>query len=121
MQSQPRARTAGPECASIPRMASLDEVLRAIDRLAATIKSDTATPMYGLWAAKALADRLDVTSALSGSSDRVDVIADLGNDWVRAIGRALDEHPGRTPETLRAAMGVIERVVEEVRRRGLAG
>lgn len=97
------------------------EIAAIIDDLAARIKADGNCDLYAGWAVATLASKLGITSALSASSDPVEVVRDLGEDWAEAISRAHDEHPAQTAQVLRAAAKVIEQIAADVKARGLAG
>ena len=120
MQTDPRAHIASQARPGRPHTASPQAVLAAIDGLAAVIKNDAVSPMYALWAVRALADRLDIAVALAGSSDRVEVVTDLGDSWAAEVSKALDD-PAQVAKALRSASATIRKVADDVQRRGLAG
>ena len=120
MPQQHRTHLAAKAGPGRPHTASPQTVLAAIDGLAAAIKNDRASPMYGLWAVRALADRLDIAAALSGSTDCVEVITDLGDSWATEVSKALDD-PAQVATALRSASATIRKVADDVQRRGLAG
>ena len=101
--------------------ASPQDVIAAIDRVVACVQGDTAADLYSAWAVATLARKLNITCALTASTDPIGIVHDLGVVWATEFATALDQQPGRTAETLRAAKAAIERVVEDVKRRGLAG
>ena len=120
MQTQTRA---DPGCTTRPKpdTASPHEIATVIDHLAARIKADGNGDIFGLWAVATLASKLGITTGLSASTDPVEVIEDLGFWWRAAISTALDEHPDRVADILKAGMTVIQKIVADVRKRGLAG
>lgn len=98
------------------------EIAEAIDLLAATITRDGNRDIFGPWAVFRLAAKLGVTVTVSSSTDPAEVVGDMGEGFVGAVSAALDNVPPcEVADVLRAAMGVIQQVVEEVRLRGLAG
>jgi hypothetical protein len=93
-----------------------------IDHLAADIAGGDDADILGPWAVATLAAKLDLTVAISSSTDPVEIVRDLGDAWVAEFARGLDDvSPAEVPEVLRAAQAAIEKVLEEVRARGLAG
>ena len=96
------------------------EIAEVIDRLAERIRRDGNGDIYAPWAVATLASNLGVTVAIASSTDPVGVVRDCGEDWVDEIGRALDGYSGDVADVLRVAYAAIERIVGEVRRRGLA-
>ena len=95
-------------------------MIAAIDRVVACVRGDTDADLYGAWAVATLASRLNITCALSASTDPGEVVSDLGGAWATEFATTLDEHPDQTAQVLRAAMSAIRQVVDEVRQRGLA-
>ena len=97
------------------------EIAAVIHDLAARIKADGNADLLGGWAVATLASKLGVAVALSSSTNPAEVVRDLGEDWADAISRALDDHPARTVQLLRAAAKVIEQMAADAKARGLAG
>lgn len=121
MQHQHRAHHAAQVGHGRPHTASPQDVIAAIDRVVACVRADADTGVYSAWAVATLASRLNISAALSASTDPVEVVRDLGDSWATEISTMLTEHPDQTAQVLRAAKAAIERVVEDVKRRGLAG
>ena len=129
MPAQPRSTERRPHphgarvhpAGTIRRSVTPHEIAAVIDDLAASIKADANCDLYAGWALAAFASKLGIAVAISSSASPSEVIGDLGGDWADAISRALDEHPDKTGQVLRAAMGVIEKIAEDVKGRGLAG
>ncbi len=122
MQTYQRAHFASQQGPGSPRTASPQEILCAIDRLAADIKRDSMSPMYGVWALNALATKLQmrITTTVTASNDPVEGIDNVGNFLVVEFASALDRHPDQTAQVLAATMQVIDRIVAEVKKRGMA-
>ena len=122
MQTQTGTQTQ-PRPTSLPRpdAASPFEIEAVLERLANYIKTDTEADMLALWATSTLASKLGITTALSASSDPVEVVRDLGDAFAEALATGLDDHPAQTAQVLRAAMKVIEQMAADAKARGLAG
>ncbi len=118
MQNQARTRSTSQ---TTPATTTTHAVVQAVDRLADQIKGSDNAYLLGLAAVARLSFRLGITCALSPSSDPTEIVDDLGFWWSAEVRNALDVQPSRTVETLRAAMAVIEQVVNDVKRRRLAG
>lgn len=121
MTNQPRANFACSARTSTMDTLSPVEIAEVIDTLAARIRTDGNADLLGPWAISRLSAKLGVTVAISSSTNLVEVVEDLGDAFGGAIRTVLDEHPGEVVEVLRAAKAVIEGVVEDVKRRGVAG
>ena len=121
MQNQHRANLPALARPGRQHTASPQDVIAAIDRVVACVQGDTDAVLYAAWAVTTLASRLNITCALSTSTDPIGIVHDLGVAWAAEIGTALDQQPGRRAETLLAAKAVIEQVMADVKSRGLAG
>jgi len=91
----------------------------ALEQLAATVEAEHHPDEMALWAVAALASRLDVTFALSNESAPLSALEEVGVEWAEQVIEKLDAHPGQQADTLRVAWAVVQRLVEDVRRRGL--
>ena len=122
MQQQHRAHVAAKAGRGRQHTASPQEILAAIDQLVARLqRTGAGADRYAAWAVATLANRLNIISPLSVSTDPIGIVHDLGVAWATEFATALDEHPDQTAQVLRAAMSAIQQVVDEVRQRGLAG
>ena len=120
MQTQQKtyARHSGPARTDT---VSPQEIAAVIDSLAVCIRADGNSDLFGPWAVTRLAAGLGMSVVIAASTDRVEVVREIGEGWAAEFSTALDEDPCRTAEVLRAAMAAIQQVLDEVRKRGLAG
>lgn len=91
-------------------------IAEVTDHLAAKIRADGNADLLGPWAISRLAAKLGVTLAISSSTDPVEVVRDLGEDWADLIIATNREDPDLAPGVLLAAHTVFERI-----KRGPAG
>jgi len=91
----------------------------ALDNLAAAVEVGENPQDMGLWAVAALAHKLGVTFALSNATVPLTALSDIGHEWADQIIEALDDNPGDHAAILRVAWTVVQRLVEDVQRRGL--
>ena len=92
----------------------------ALDQLAASVEAEDHPDDMALRTVAALASRLDVTFALSNESAPLAALQEVGEEWAEQVIEKLDEAPDQQAATLRVAWAVVQRLVEDVRRRGLA-
>ena len=74
-----------------------------------------------IWSVAALASRLGLVVVVTpgGAEHDVEAIAEVGTAFVDQVVQRLDDEPDEQGETLRAAWEVVDRLVADLRRRGL--
>ena len=60
-----------------------------------------------------------MTFALSNANTPLTALADIGHEWADQIIEMLDDNPNQQADALRVAWAVVQRLVEDVQRRGL--
>lgn len=95
-------RAAGHACFADPV-----EIADTIDRLVAAINDDS---LLAIWAVSRLSATLRMTVAISTSTDPVEIVRDLGDDWADLILATNREDPDRAPDVFLAAHAVFERI-----------
>jgi hypothetical protein len=83
------------------------DIADTIDHLVAAINEDS---LLAVWAVSRLAAKLGITVAISPSTDPVEVVRDLGEDWADLIIATNREDPDRAPDVFLAAHAVFERI-----------
>ena len=91
----------------------------ALDNLIAAVEAEEHRQELGLWAVAALAHKLGISFALSDATEPLAALADIGGEWAEHVSGLLEDRPEEQADTLRAVYGVVQRVVDDVRRRGL--
>ena len=97
----------------------MNDITDALDRLADAIDAEEHPEDLGLWAVAALCHRRRITFALSSAHDPTDALRELGEEWAANVVELLDEQPDAQAATLRMVWAVVQKLVDDVRRRGL--
>jgi hypothetical protein len=78
-----------------------------IDNVVAAVNADT---LLGIWAVSRLAAKLGVSVALSCSTEPVQIVRELGDEWADVVVQTVRENPDRAHHVLRAATGAFETI-----------
>ena len=89
-----------------------NDIIIAIENLARALEDED--DAIRLWAMATVASRLGMTAVLTTEEDAVASIVEVGEMWSDSVGQQLEDEPGRRDESLRAAHGVVMRLLEAV-------
>lgn len=67
-----------------------------------------------VWTLVTVASRLGISAIVTAHDDPVVGITEVGEMWCDTVAQQLEDGPGRRGETLRAAHGVVMRLLEAV-------
>lgn len=95
----------------------MNDLTDAIARLAAI--AERHPKELRIWSVAALASRLGLVVVVTPGGDALEAITEVGTAFVDHVIERLDDEPDEQGEALRAAWQVVERLVADVRRRGL--